>query len=70
MKKIIEEIKIGDTVNVFVSPDEPRRRIKITKLLDTYKGDEEGGIEGITQDGSFAWARTSQIIKLKMRKFN
>ncbi len=63
------DVKVGDTVEVYVSPDEPRRRIKITKILDSYKGDSEGGIEGNMIDGSFAWARMSQIKKLKMREF-
>jgi hypothetical protein len=58
-------IKIGDTVEVFVSPEEPRRRIKITKINDSYKGDNLGGIEGNMKDGSFAWARISQINKLR-----
>jgi len=63
------KVNVGDTVEVYVSPDEPRRRIKITKILDSYKGDTEGGIEGKMKDGSTAWARMSQIKKLKMRKF-
>jgi len=68
-KRKARDVKVGDTVEVYVSPDEPRRRIKITKILDSYKGDSEGGIEGKMKDGSFAWARMSQIKKLKMRQF-
>ena len=56
-------IKIGDTVNVYVSPNTPRRRIKIEKINSHYKGDPTGGIEGITPQGSFAWARISQLHK-------
>lgn len=58
-------IKIGDTVAVYVSPDEPRRRIKIEAIHESYKGDKHDGmIEGRTPQGHWAWARQSQIIKL------
>lgn len=64
-KKLKTNIRIGDTVTVFVSPDEPRRRIKVTKINERYKGkNDTGGIEGYTPDGSLAWARASQIIKI------
>jgi len=56
-------VKIGDTVNVYVSPDEPRRRIKIEKISSHYKGDATGGIIGTTPKGDMAWARISQLHK-------
>lgn len=59
-----KQIKIGDTVEVFVSHDEPRRRIKINKISSHYKGDATGGIEGTTSKGGMAWARISQVKKL------
>ena len=58
-----KSVKVGDTVNVYVSSDEPRRRIKITRINSHYKGDATGGIEGITKNGSTAFARISQLHK-------
>lgn len=64
IRQNLDKLKIGDVVTVYVSPDEKRRKIKITKILKRYKEDgDTGGIEGHTSDGNIAWARTSQIIK-------
>jgi len=62
----LNKIRIGDNVEVFVSTDEPRRRIKITEIYPSYKGDNSDfGIVGNMKDGALAWARGSQIKKLK-----
>ena len=59
-----KQFKIGDTVEVFVSHDEPRRRIKVTKISTHYKGDATGGIEGTKGE----IARISQVRKLHTGK--
>jgi len=63
-----KQIKIGDTVEVFVSHDEPKRRIKVTSINTHYKGDATGGIEGMLRGGGFAFARISQVRKLQSDK--
>jgi len=64
-----KQIKIGDTVEVFVHEGEPKRRIKIESISTHYmNGDATGGIEGTTPKGHFAFARISQVRKLHTGK--